>query len=112
MVHRMDVDDGDRDTIRQIGENAWDAALLRTQQLMNEKMPDFGWHAKDAIAKQVWQKHHAQAVLEQCKVLERIARMKKGELGRETFGGDELQNQKRIEELLSAVIERKSKRES
>ena len=110
MVHKMDVDEADRDMIRQIGDDAWDAALERTVQLMNEQMPDFGWSSKDAIGKQVWQKHHAQAQLEQIKVLERIAKMKKGELGRETFGGEELQNQKRIEELLNEVLERKNSR--
>jgi uncharacterized protein YktB (UPF0637 family) len=110
MVHKMDVEEADRDMIRQIGENAWDSALERTVQLMNEQMPDFGWHSKDAIAKQVWQKHHAQAQLEQIKVLERIAKMKKGELGRETFGGEELQNQRRLEELLGQVLERQNKR--
>ncbi|MDC1214275.1 hypothetical protein N8000_07390 [Rhodospirillales bacterium] len=108
----MQIDEVDRDVIREIGEQAWEAALQRTVGLMNEPMPDFGWSSKDAIGKQVWQKHHSQAILEQCKVLEKIARMKKGELGRETFGGEELENQKRIEELLNEVIERKSKRES
>jgi len=112
MTHRMQINEIDRDVIREIGETAWEAALERTVSLLNEPQPEFGWSSKDAIGKQVWQKHHAQAVLEQCKVLEKIARMKKGELGRETFGGEELENQKRIEELLNEVVERKTKRES
>ena len=111
MVGNANIDEKDRDTIRKIGEAAWESSIARTETLLNETMPEFGWTSKDSISKAVWQKHHAQAILEQCKVLERVARMKKGELGRETFGGDEADDQRRLEEMLQLVMERQKKRD-
>jgi hypothetical protein len=111
MAHNANINEEDRKTIKEIGELAWETAVLRTTALLNEDMPDFGWSSKDAIGKQVWTKHHSQAILEQCKVLERIARMKKGELGRENFGGDDADDQRRLEDMLNQVMERRNKRD-